>query len=428
MKRTPWRFLASLFLGGLLCACASVPKSSATPREPVDVRLQRAVTHSFAKKTDLAHAEVDRVLEEAPLYRSAWILRACLFLEEGKLDAAARVAAHLRELAPEDPEPRMLAALIDQRRLRPQGRWLDAMRRAWFEAGRPNLDHNARMELLYPMQDTVAIVWARTEDVEDRFTAAMTGGHSAEQEQWLMDHVSGLRDPVMRLAAFEFFHRAVGPHAVVAARKRGRDLLRPEMASLAAESLHSDLPLLLLLGETSGNTPFTREELPELERIAELPRYRETDMARLSDEAQWRLESRGVRYPDWSFYWAAMGTRLLRAPLELLLRLEMAKEGLTPEERLRLGVAVWKLGGRIAEGNTSFEVLMGSKLMEQGALRKGDEAGRALAAAAAQRILEVSRVSSNLRPDLWPLPSFHREWLEAHLDDEVRLMETFVVR
>ncbi|MBN9681801.1 MULTISPECIES: tetratricopeptide repeat protein [unclassified Corallococcus] len=428
MKRTPWRFLASLFLGGWLCACASVPKSSATPREPTDVRLQRVVNHAWDKKPDQAHAELDGVLEEAPLYRSAWIVRACLFLEAGKLDAAARVVERLGELAPGDPEPRVLAALIDQRRLQPKGSWLDAMRQAWFDAGRPSLHHERRMELLHPMQDTVAIVWARTEDVEDRFIAALAGDPSAEQEQWLMDHVSGLRDPVLRLAAFEFFHRTSGPHAVVAARKRGRDLLRTEMTSLAAESTHSDLPLLLLVGGTSGDAPFTREELPELERLAELPRYRETRMAQLGDEAQWRLESQGVRYPDWSFYWAAMGTRLLGAPLELLRRLEVTKEGLTPEERLRLGVAVWKLGGRIAEGNTIFEGLMGYKLMEQGALLKGDEAGRALAATAAQRSLNADAASFNFRFELWPLPTFHREWLEASLDDEGRLLETFVAR
>ncbi|RKG71087.1 hypothetical protein D7V80_02815 [Corallococcus sp. CA054B] len=428
MKRTPWRFLASLFLGGWLCACSSVPTSSAPQRESTDMRLQRAVDHAWAKKPDLAHAELDGVLEEAPLYRSAWIVRACLLLEEGKLAAAARVVARLRELAPKDPEPRVLAAFIDQRRLQPQGSWLDAMRQAWFVAGRPSLHHNDRMELLHPMQDTVAIVWARTEDVEDRFIAALAGNPSAAQEQWLMDHVSGLRDPVLRLAAFEFFHRATGPHAVVAARKRGRDLLRKEMASLAARSPHSDLPLLLLVGGTSGDAPFTREELPELERIAELPRYRETRMAQLGDAAQWRMESLGVRYPDWSFYWAAMGTRLLGAPMELLRRLEVTKEGLTPEERLRLGVAVWKLGGRIAEGNTTFEGMMGHKLMEQGALLKGDEAGRALAAAAAQRNLEASVASFNFRVELWPLPSLQREWLEANLDDEGHLLETFVVR
>ncbi|MBN8472666.1 hypothetical protein JYJ95_39705 [Corallococcus exiguus] len=424
----PWRFLASLLLGGLLCSCASVPKSATAQREPTDVRLQRAVAHVWAKKPDLAHTEVDGVLEEAPLYRSAWILKACLFLDAGKPDAAARVVARLRELAPGDPEPRVLAALIDQRRLRPQGSWLDAMRRAWFEAGRPSLHHNERMELLHPMQDTVAIVWARTEDVEARFNAMLAGEPSAAQEQWLMDHVSGLRDPVLRLAAFEFFHRTTGPHAVVAARKRGRDLLRTEMASLAARSPHSDLPLLLLVGGTSGDAPFTREELPELERIAELPRYRETHMARLGDEAQWRLESLGVRYPDWRFYWAAMGTRLLGAPMELLRRLEVTKEGLTPEERLRLGVAAWKLGGRIAEGNTLFEDLMGYKLMEQGALLKGDEAGRAWAAAAAQRNLETDVASFHFRFELWPLPSFQREWLEASLDDEGHLLETFVAR
>ncbi|RKG56110.1 hypothetical protein D7X30_24180 [Corallococcus sp. AB011P] len=427
MKRTPSRFLASLFLGGWLCACASVPKSSATPREPVATRLQRAVDHAWAKKLDLAHAEIDGVLEEEPLSRSAWIVRACLFLEAGKLDAAARAVERLHELAPGDPEPRVLAALIDQRRLQPKGSWLDAMRQAWFDAGRPSFHHHDdRTELVPEMQNVVAIVWARTEDVEDRFIAMLTGSVSEAQEQWMMDHLSGLRNPVLRLAAFEYFHRSIGPRVVAQARKRGRDLLRPEMVALASRSDHSDLPLLLLLGETSEQAPLTQDELRELERIAELPQYRATRMAGLGDSAQWRLESQGVRYPDWPFYWAAMGTRLLHGPRQLLSRLEVTKERLTPEERLRLGHALWKLGGHFREGSTTWEVWKGSELMEQGAQLKGDEAGRAWAAAEVKRDEHAVMTFDQFRFELWPLPTFQREWVEASLYDEQRLAESFL--
>ncbi|NOJ93265.1 hypothetical protein HMI51_10005 [Corallococcus coralloides] len=403
-----------------------MPKASAVPREPVDVRLQRAVTHAWSKKPDLAHAELDGVLEEAPLYRSARILQACLFLEEGKLDAAARAVAHLRELDPGDPETRMLAALIDQRRLQPKGSWLGAMRQAWIDVGRPWLDlKGGRMELVPEMQDVIAIVWARTEDVEDRFIAMLTADASDAQEQWLMDHLSGLKNPALKVAAFEYFHNRVGPHEKVRARKRGRDLLRPEMVEMAARSERSDLPLLLLLGETSERVPLTQEEVRELERIAELPRYCSTRMAALGDDARWRLEPLGVRYPDWKFYWAAMGTRLIRAPWKLL---EVTKERLTPEERLRLGAALLKLGGRIAEGNTIEESWRGAQLMEQGALLKGDEAGRALAVAAVKRNENGVLANSHVSFELWLLPSFQREWVEASLYDEKRLTESLLAR
>ncbi|GMU07511.1 hypothetical protein [Corallococcus caeni] len=212
MKMAPWRFVTVLVLGGLLCACASVPKTSAPQREPVDVRLHRAVIHALEKKQDLAHAEVDGVLEEAPLYQSAWIVRACLFLEQGKLDAAA------------------------------------------------------------------------------------------------------------------------------------------------------------------------------------------------------------------------MGALFINGPRQLLGRLRRTQEQLTPEERHRLGQAVWKLGVRNTEGGSSVERVMGHELMEQGALLTGDEAGRALAAAAVQRALMASVAATHFQLRPWPLPSFQREWLDALLDEEGRLLETFVAR
>ncbi|MFP2896709.1 hypothetical protein [Corallococcus sp. 4LFB] len=387
------------------------------PQRTVADRIRESASQARKGALSEARREIASALKAAPKAPGALMVQACLQLEQGALDPAAQTVARLREVAPEQAEGRVLEALVQLRRANPAGGWREAFIAAWIEAGRPDFREAPLLPEGTPGWGPEAIraVWDGTQAPDTRLLAALMVGPSQEQQRWIARHLSEVADPDLLRATLETFHSEAMDET---ARRQIQASLRERLAPLAAESRDSQLPLLMLLEDTSQEAPLTKEELQALERIAALPRYRTTSFARLYAAAERRMKVAGIEAPVDGAFMAAVGELALVGPMVLFKRVKATTE-LPEKERIRLGRALWTLGERIAEGNTLVERLTGLRQMEQAAgLLPDFEAKRAQVAADLARGRAMVVASNQIHLDGWPLPSLHRDWLKASLDNE----------
>ena len=269
-------------------------------------------------------------------------------------------------------------------------------------------------------------MWERTQSPEIRFTAMLADTASDAQQQWLAAHVSELEDPDLLLAAHEYFRARSGEDALADVRRQAREVLRRKLEPLNASASASEGPLLLLLGESAKDAPLTREEIQAMERIAALPRYRSRTLAQVGAAAKRRLESTGITPQPARLFQAAAASQVLDATWVLKKRVEVTKDRLSNEERIRLGQAVFTLGTRIAEGSALVDRMVGLNQMRQGAELMDDAAKLAQANRDLEQARAVFRVITALQVDSWPLPSLHRDWVQAAMDDEWKSLSALV--
>ncbi|MCY1040564.1 hypothetical protein OV208_04445 [Corallococcus sp. bb12-1] len=409
-----WRSL-SLSLLAVQLSCASLPFSA---ERRTEARIHQVVDQIWRDDLSGAQEAIADVLEDAPGNPAALVVQACLFLEQGNLDAATRTVARLDAVAPRQPETHILQELLEERRRTPVPGWSESMRRAWVDAGAPDLEKEGLTTNLtlrtVPVSPTV---WENTRSAEDRLVAMLADDGTEDQERWLADHLSELQDPRLMLSALQYFlPREDRPWE---ARARARQGLRKRLAPLAAvEARESELPLMLLLADTSQEAPLTREEMAALERLASLPLYTGTSMAQLYADAERRLRASGVTHPGTGPFMAAVMSIHTVPPFWLLKRVDVTKDRLSAEERMRLGRTVWTLGGRVASGPTLLEHQTGFRLMEQGAELMGDEAQRALAASEFRQGEAIRSASNQILITRWPLPSLFRDWMNESVAHE----------
>ncbi|NNC06191.1 hypothetical protein HJC10_25490 [Corallococcus exiguus] len=421
----PRRSLSLLSLGVLLAGATPAPSVDEAHQKPIADRIRESASQARQGALSEARLEIASVLKAAPKEPGALMVQACVLLEQGALDAAAQTVARLREVAPEQAEGRVLEALVRLRRANPAGEWREAFIAAWIEAGRPDFG----VESLLPEgtpgwgPEAIRAVWRGTQAPDTRLLAALMVGPSQEQQRWIASHLSEVADPDLLRATLETFHSEVMDET---ARRQIQASLRERLTPLAAESRESQLPLLMLLEHTAQEAPLTEEELQALERIAALPRYRTTSFARLYSDAERRMKVAGIQAPVDGAFMAAVGELALVGPMVLFNRAKASTE-LPEEERIRLGRALWTLGERIAEGNTLVERLVGLRQMEQGArLLPGFDVKRAAVTADLARGRAMAAASNQIHLDVWPLPSLHRDWLKASLDNEWKHLSALV--
>ncbi|NRD55859.1 MULTISPECIES: hypothetical protein [Corallococcus] len=421
----PRRSLSLLALGVLLTGATPAPSMDEAPQRTVADRIRESASQARTGALSEARLELASVLKVAPKEPGALMVQACVLLEQGALDAAAQTVARLREVAPEQAEGQVLEALVQLRRANPAGEWREAFIAAWIEAGRPDFGVESLLPEGTPGWGPVAIraVWNGTQAPDTRFLAALMGGPSKEQQRWMARHLSEVADPDLLRATLETFHGEVRDET---ARRQIQASLRERLTPLAAASHESQLPLLMLLENTSQEAPLTAEELQSLERIAALPRYRTTSFARLYSDAERRMKVAGIKAPVDGAFMAAVGELALVGPMVLFKRVGATTE-LTEKDRIRLGRVLWTLGERIAEGNTLVERLMGLRQMEQGAgLLPDFDVKRTAVTAELARGRAMVAASNQIHIDGWPLPSLHRDWLKASLDNEWKHLSALV--
>ncbi|RKH07322.1 hypothetical protein D7X74_33080 [Corallococcus sp. CA047B] len=412
-----WRAL-SLSTLVVQLSCASLPWSPFDSEARTEARISEAVERVWVDDLPGAQKRISDVLEDAPGNPAALVVQACLFLEQGDLEAATRTVARLDAVAPRQPETHILQELLEERRRTPVPGWSESMRRAWVDAGAPDLEKEGLATNLTPRTLPLSpTVWENTRSAEERFVAMLADGGTEDQERWLADHLSELQDRGLMFSALEYFQpREDRPPEV---RARARQVLRKRLAPLAAvETRESELPLMLLLVDTSLEAPLTQEEMAALERLASLPLYTGTPMSQLYADAERRLRASGVTHPGAGPFMAAVMSIHTAAPFWLLKRVDVTKDRLSAEERMRLGRSVWTLGGRVASGPTLLEHQLGFRLMEQGAELMGDEAQRALAASELRQGEAIRTASNQILITRWPLPSLFREWMKESVAHE----------
>ncbi|MGE6762789.1 hypothetical protein ACQKGO_32560 [Corallococcus interemptor] len=421
----PLRSLSLLALGALLTGATPAPSEGESPRKTVADRIRDSASRARKGALSEARREIASVLKVAPKAPGALMVQACLQLEQGALDVAAQTVARLRAVAPEQAEGRVLEALVRLRQANPSSEWRESFISAWINAGRPDL----RVERLLPEEapewgpEAIQAVWNGTQAPDTRLLAALMIGPSQEQQRWIARHLAEVADPDLLRATFETFHFDTLDET---ARRQIQASLRERLAPLAAESRDSQLPLLMLLEQTSQDAPLTPKELQALERIAALPRYRTTSFARLYADAERRMKVAGVEAPVDGAFMAAVGQLALLGPTILFKRVEATTE-LPEKDRVRLGRALWTLGARIAEGNTMAERLIGLRQMEQAAgLLPDFDAKRAQVSADLARGRAMVTASNQVQMGGWPLPSLQRDWLKASLDNEWKHLSALV--
>ncbi|MBN9681800.1 MULTISPECIES: hypothetical protein [unclassified Corallococcus] len=411
MLQRAYRFLLSLWR-----RAASNPEAL---QRRIDAQISRAVTNVGSGNLARARLELSKALEEAPRHPGALKVQTCVLLELGALEEASQAVARLQSLTPGQPEVAVLAALVEQRSQTPAPDWRGALIQAWNRVGRPDLVEAEPFPS--PLPDTTAFVervWERTQSPEVRFTAMLADGASDAQRQWLAAHVAGLEDAALLLAAYEYFLPRSGEDALADVRRQARETLRRKIEPLIPRMHESEGPLLLLLGESAKEASLTQENIHALERIAGLPRYRRTSLAQAYADAKQRLELTAVTAPPLRVLQAAVASMVTDAVVILWTRVEATKEHLSAEDRVRLGRTVFTLGARIAEGATLSDRMLGLRHMELGAEWMADVEKLAQVKRELEHGRAVAEASSALQVDSWPLPSLHRAWLQASLDDE----------
>lgn len=419
------RSLSLLALGVLLTGATPSPSEDEGPRRTVADRIRESASQARKGALSEARREIASVLKNAPKSPEALMVQACLQLEQGALDLADRTVTRLRAVAPEQAEGVVLEALVRLRRANPAGEWREAFIAAWIEAGRPDL----KVDPLLPEEtpgwgpEAIRAVWNGTQAPDTRLLAALMVGPSQEQQQWIARHLAEVADPDLLRATLETFHSEVMDET---SRRQIQASLRERLAPLAAESRESQLPLLMLLEHTSQDAPLTTAEIQALEQIAALSRYRTTSFARLYSDAERRMKVAGIEAPVDGAFMAAVGELALVGPMVLFKRVGATKE-LPEKERVRLGRALWALGERIAEGNTLVERLVGLRQMEQAAgLLPDFDAKRASVTADLARGRAMVAASNQIQISGWPLPSLHRDWLKASLDNEWKHLSALI--
>ncbi|RKG56111.1 hypothetical protein D7X30_24185 [Corallococcus sp. AB011P] len=423
------RGCCSLLALGLLLtstACRRSEEEQEAIRKRIDARVHVAANQVWEGQLSQAQTQLAAILKEAPQHPGALMVQTCLQLEQGAEDEAARTASRFLETGPDKPDAIMLVALVEQRRRTPKPGWTKALSQAWKIAGRPSFeDTRWYPEVVMDAKDAVSDVWARTESVESRLVAVLADGKASEaQQQWLVEHVSEMKELDLLLSAHEYFSHADGLSADQ--RRQAREVVRLKLEAHGAGASESRIPLLLLMADVSKETPLTHEDIVAMDRIASLKRYGNAPLSQLYVDAERRLAATGASSRADKTFMVAVANLVVDPSSVLTQRAAATKDRLTPEDQDRLGKALLTLGARIRTGDTVLERFVGTRMMEQGAVLVGNEMMRAQLAEALESMRPVLQSARQMQSGSWPLPTLQREWLQAQVQNEWAFLSNIV--
>ncbi len=401
---------------------------SAAARAEVTLHVQRAAYAATTGQWAQARAETAAALAKAPEHAPTLFVLACMAIEEGDVREAEGVLARLKHRAPTRAEPLLLERLLAQRLRVPTPDWTRAFQSAWVEQGRPDFEHGHLLkgvDLDTPVDEVSEELWRDTASPAARVVLTIASRPlSPARARWLIEQVPGLEDPGMFVAVFNVLIADTLPTEL---RAPAAAALRPRLAQLAeAHPRSMQLQLLHRLAGTHRETPFTTQELKELEPLLTLPVWREFCSLDVFLEARAHLRAAGLA--DAGRHALDVVTLSVTDEGSLLLRkrAKVTRSHLLPGARERLGRVFHGVGTRLAEQSTLIERLLGLWMVSRGAedMRADAEMMQADALLDEAHAAEASwRRAAFLR---WPLRSLTEEMLEASARDELAYLRTFI--
>ncbi|HVG57634.1 MAG TPA: hypothetical protein VNA24_03715 [Hyalangium sp.] len=350
---------------------------------------------------------------------------ACSALEAGDLDSAARNLRALRMEHPDLPEARLLESLLKLRRDRPSLGGLDAFIQAWNDAGRPDFSESRLLPAeFFPKSAEAQAEKPRTFSPEVELLLATSQPPELRHGHLVLQHLHELEPPEWVFAADDLLRSESLPQEL---RTQGAQTLRARLSALTIASPQAmQYPALLLVLDSSPETPFSSEELQALEAIAALSDWRETEFHTLFHHALDQLQAAQHSEPAHTAFMFAVSALASRPALLLFKRAEASREVLPAEQLHRLGEALWRIGSRMAKESTLLERLLGTRLMEEGAELTRDKVRAQHVSLMRETARQAAEAMRQAVPERWPLRSLYAAHMEAKMRDEMGCMLRFL--
>jgi hypothetical protein len=408
-------------------AASPEPEPSPTLMEEFAPRVKRAAQAASEGRLAAARGEFTALTPEEARLPTVLFTQACIALEAGDLEGAARALSTFHEVFSDGVEVRVLGALLKQRREHPSIGWFDAYIQAWNDAGRPNLKGSSFLredKLPVSQGPELESRWRLAPSTAARAMLALALDPEAERGRFLLQHLRELDPPEMIFAASGYLQRESLPESL---RTESAKALRVRLAELAKASPQAmQYPALLLLLGSSPETPLTSKDVREIEAIAALSHWRETSFSTLFQAAYRQIEVTGVsQSADHAFDVAVMALAIEPAYL-LKRRTESSRKALPQEEFRRLCEALWRIGSHLAAESSMVERFLGIALMRVGASELKDEARLQRATAQYEETRDAWWAIDAATPSLWPLYSLRQSVADAGIRDEVAYMRRFL--
>ncbi len=415
--------LAFILVAG--CGAPVVQPERPLSADELSKLVQIAANQASERELAEAHQILDSVLEREPRHAPALFLRACLFLEANDLTFADRAIASLEGVAPGHPQTKMLRSLLRLRENTPALRWSDAYFSAWREAGRPDLNAQhfipANVEFGFDLPINSAGDSERWNNADPKLRLALALSSvplSEAQALWLGSQLPALRDPLMAIGAINRLLESPASEAVkervqAAAREKARELAKANPGWMQVR-------LMELLAGTQRETPFSAADLDELEKISKMQSYRAEPLSRLFFEVLSILEATQTPRASAAAFMAFVNAIDGPEGFTLTKRTAATIPGLDPNDRRRLGEALWAIGSaRLAE-TTALDQLLAHMTRKAAAELLGDQ----LRISEVQNQLARGRAilagSRQAAVDSWPIPSLQEDWLLSTVTDEMK--------
>jgi hypothetical protein len=253
---------------------------------------------------------------------------------------------------------------------------------------------------------------------------ALALGPSTEHGRLVLQHLRKLDPPELLFAADDLLQHESLPQEL---RAQASQALRARLSELTVSSPRAmQYPALLLVHDSSPETPFTLEELQALEAIAALPDWRETDFHPLFERALLGFQAAGHERPVHQAFMLAVSALATRPAYLLHKRTEASRQVLPPAQLHRLGEALWRIGSGMAAESTLLERMLGLRMMADGAELMGDEARAEQVATLREEARAAASAMRQAAPERWPLRALNAAQLEARMRDEMGSMLRFL--
>ncbi|MGC4119876.1 MAG: hypothetical protein QM765_35925 [Myxococcales bacterium] len=393
---------------------------------PVGVRVRAAIAASGIPKRPGLDDWLASLEREADGRPAAEFVRACLDVDEGRLEAARHRLETLRASGRSKPTVAVLEGLV-ARRAAGERSMTDAVVGAWGAAGKPKLDGTEWLPFSGKYDMSRCGTWrpvdySALDGSEARFLRALSALLPRSGESQLPDELvdealafSRATRVELRLAAYAVLASpSTDARQKVKASPRARELA-VELARARPDSLF--FRSFAVLGTAARDAPLSDAEILELEAMADLPfkpPHREVYDLFKSAQAEAELDASDIGQGTWGVHFAA--------PYEVLPERARARAKTADEPtRRRLGLLLGRFGDRLAEGGTWLvELAQAANMLRTGAELSGSEELQRRADETRTRFKGLWSLEGTL-PGLgsWPLPSLSQDWDEEAVVEEI---------